>query len=368
MSVPFFDITRQNQALNTEITAALRKVVDSGHYILGENVSLFEKEAAAYFGTDHAIGVASGTDALHLALLACDVKAGDEVITSPFSFVATAEAIAYCGATPVFADISPKSFNLDPAQIEAKITKRTRVILPVHLYGQACEMDKIIQIAKKHNLKIVEDCAQAFGAAFKGQKVGSFGDAGCFSFFPTKNIGCFGDGGLIISNNIDFSEKIRVLRGHGSRKTYHYEVVGYNSRLDEIQAAVLRVKMGIIEKLLQARRHNAALYRSQLAGIKMLTLPQETDGSFHTYNQFTLKLNNRDQLLGFLQDKKIGSMVYYPLSLHLQQAFLKFGNKAGDFPESEAAQNAVLSLPIFPELTEAEINEVISAIQSFANQ
>lgn len=362
MFVPFFDITRQNLSLKNELDAALSKVVASGHYILGENVSLFEKEIAAYCGTKHAVGVASGTDALHLALLACGVKAGDEVITSPFSFVATTEAIAYCGATPVFVDIKPNSFNLNPALIENKITNKTRAILPVHLYGQACEMDKINQIASRHNLKVVEDCAQAFGAAFKGQKVGSFGAAGCFSFFPTKNIGCFGDGGIITTHNDEIAHKIRILRGHGSSKTYHYEVIGFNSRLDELQAAVLRVKMVKIDSLLQARRRNAALYSKKLADIAALSLPIETDGAVHTYNQYTVRHGRRDQLLNHLRKNKIGSMVYYPLSLHLQPAFAHLGYQAGDFPESEAAQNSVLSLPIFPELTENEINAAIAAV------
>lgn len=365
MPVPFFDIKRQNERLKKELDAAIAKVISSGRFILGQNVSSLEKEIAAYCGVKYAVGVASGTDALHLALRACGIKEGDEVITSPFSFVATAEAIAYCGATPVFVDIEPKTFNIDATKIEERLTKKTKAILPVHLYGQACAMDKIMSIAKKHNLAVIEDCAQATGAEYQGKKVGALGDAGCFSFFPTKNLGCFGDGGMIVSNNEKIAQEVMVLRGHGSRKAYHHDLIGYNSRLDELQAAILRIKLPFLDGFIRARRENAALYCKYLKNVEQLLVPYESPRGKHTFNQFTIRAKDRDGLFKFLKNKGIGAMVYYPLSLHLQKAFASLGYKPGDFPESEAAQNEALSLPIFPELQPNEIEEVCTAIKEF---
>ncbi|MFH1684525.1 MAG: DegT/DnrJ/EryC1/StrS family aminotransferase [Candidatus Margulisiibacteriota bacterium] len=365
MTVPFFDIKRQNESLKKELDSAIAEVVKSGRFILGENVASLEKKVAAYCGVKHAVGVASGTDALHLALLACGVKPGDEVITSPFTFVATAEAISYCGAKPVFVDIEPTTFNLNPDKIEKSITKKTKAVLPVHLYGQACDMQKILQISQKHGLKVVEDAAQAIGAESNGQKVGSLGDTGCFSFFPTKNLGCFGDGGMITTNDDKVADELLVLRGHGSRKTYHYDIVGYNSRLDALQAAIILVKLPHLDSFSHKRRKNAEIYRDRLKDIAEITLPQELAGCKHVYNQYTVRIKNRDALFGFLKAKNIGSMVYYPLSLHLQTAFAGLGHKLGDFPESETAQNEVLSLPIFPELETAELEEACGAIKGF---
>lgn len=365
MSVAFFDITKQNQALEKEINIAIDSVVKSGRYILGENVAQLEKEIAAYCGTKYAVGVASGTDALHLALRACGVKEGDEVITSPFTFVATAEAISYCEATPVFVDIEPKTFNIDATGIEKRVTRKTKAILPVHLYGQACEMGKIMEIAKRHGLKVIEDCAQAIGAECEGKKVGSFGDAGCFSFFPTKNLGCFGDGGMITTNDEKIAEEVKVLRGHGSRKTYHYDLIGYNSRLDELQAAILRAKLPHLDSYIKARRKNANLYHKNLKEVSELTLPHELKNAKHTFNQYTLKVKARDELFEFLKTKGIGAMVYYPLSLHLQAAFSRLGHKPGSFPESEAAQEEVLSLPTYPELNEEQVGEACLALRDY---
>ncbi len=365
MAVTFFDITKQNQALEKEIAASIDQVVRSGRYILGENVAALEKEVAAYCGTKYAVGVASGTDALHLALRACGVKPGDEVITPPFTFVATAEAIAYCGATPVFVDIEPKTFDLDPSKLEARISKKTRGILPVHLYGQACEMGKIMEIASRHGLKVIEDCAQAIGAEYDGKKAGSFGDAGCFSFFPTKNLGCFGDGGMITTSDEKIADEIKVLRGHGSRKTYHYDIIGYNSRLDELQAAILRVKLPHLESYIKARRKNANLYHKHLKNINEIALPFELKDARHTFNQFTARAQARDEVFEFLKTKGVASMIYYPLSLHQQKAFAHLKHKAGDFPRSEAAQDEVLSLPIFPEISEDQIEEVCLALQAY---
>jgi len=364
MVVPFFDITRQNEPLKKELHAALRSVADSGKYILGENVTAFENEFAAYCGTKHAIGVASGTDALHLALVAAGVGPGDEVITAPFTFVATAEAIAYCGAKPVFVDVEAKTFNIDPSKVAAKITKKTKAFLPVHLYGLACQMDPIVELAKKHNLAIIEDCAQATGSIYSNSKVGSFG-LGCFSFFPTKNLGCFGDGGIITTNSEDLSTELRVIRNHGTRKAYHHDIIGYNSRLDALQAAILRIKLAKIDKYVAQRRKNAAFYAESLKEIEQIALPTEAASDMHTYNQFTIMVDQRDALVSHLKGKSIGAMIYYPVSLHLQKAFAYLGHKSGDFPVCEDVQSKVLSLPIFPELKEAELAEVCSAIKEF---
>lgn len=366
MSVPFFDITRQNRALEKELNAAIIEVASSGRYILGKTVEEFEKHLAQYCGCKFAIGVASGTDALHLSLKAAGVGPGDEVITSPFTFVATAEAIAYCGAKPVFCDIQPKTFNLDPTRIESKLSKKTKAILPVHLYGLPCDMGRIMEIARKNQLSVVEDCAQAIGAEFDGKKAGAIGDAGSFSFFPTKNLGCFGDGGAITTNSDKIREDLLALRNHGSRKTYHYDMIGHNSRLDALQAAILSVKMPSLDVFFDKRANNAKIYDEQLSDLKEISLPSTSPNAKHVFNQYTIRIQKgRDELFGYLKDKNIGAMVYYPLSLHLQTAFASLGHKPGDFPQSEAAQNEVLSLPIFPELTEAEIKEACSTIRNF---
>ncbi|OGC21497.1 hypothetical protein A2291_03910 [candidate division WOR-1 bacterium RIFOXYB2_FULL_42_35] len=367
MAVNFFDITRQNSELKDKLSIAISNVINSGRYILGQVVSDLEKEFAKYCGTKHAVGVASGTDAIHLALRAAGIKTGDEIITSPFTFVATIEAIVYCGATPVFADIEPKTFNIDVSKIEGKLSNKTKAILPVHLYGLAAEMDKIMAIAKKHNLKVIEDCAQAAGAEFQGKKVGSFG-LGAFSFFPTKNLGCFGDGGMITTDSEEIVKELLALRNHGCHQTYHHEEIGFNSRLDALQAAVLKVKLPLLENYLFSRRENAKQYVEALKEIKEISLPEEPQGTKHTYNQFTIRIEDRDALHKYLQDRNIPSMVYYPISLHLQEAYQFMGYKPGDMPESEAAQNQVLSLPIFPELEQKEIAEICAAIKKFYNK
>lgn len=368
MVVNFFDITRQNSDLKGALSNALSAAVNSGRYILSENVASFEKEAAVYCQSPHSVGVASGTDALHLALRACGIGPGDEVITTPFTFVATAEAIVYCGATPVFVDIEPNSFNIDPKKIEEKINKKTKALLPVHLYGLACDMAPIMALAKKHHLKVVEDCAQAMGATSHGQQVGSIGDAGAFSFFPTKNLGCFGDGGLITAHDQKIIDELKVLRAHGSRKTYHHDIIGYNSRLDEIQAAILRVKLPHLNDFLAHRRQNAAHYFELLAGVGDLILPETPVNTTHTWNQFTVRTKKRDALLEALRGQGIGAMVYYPISLHLQKAFASLGYNPGDLPVAEAIQEEVLSLPIYPELSRGEIEDVAAAIRKFFNK
>ncbi len=366
MPVPFFDLTIQNSRIRKEIDAAVSSVIDSAHFILGPNVSELEKEAAAYHGAKFAVGVASGTDALHLALKACGIKEGDEVITTPFTFVATAEAISYIGAKPVFVDIDRDTFNIDPSQIKKMINKKTKAIIPVHLFGQAADMDPIMDIAKQHDVKVIEDSCQAIGAKYGGKHVSTIGDAGCLSFFPTKNLGGFGDGGMVITNNENIFNTVKILRGHGSRTTYHYDMVGHNSRLDEIQAAVLRIKLKYLDSWMEARRKTAGLYNKLLSGC--VGTPAEHEKARHVYNQYTIKAKDRNKLQEFLKSKGIGAMIYYPLALHLQKVYEHLGYKKGSLPACEKVQDEVLSLPVFPELTEAQITEVASAIREFSGK
>jgi len=313
----------------------------------------------------HAVGVASGTDALLLGLLGAGVRPGDEVITTPFTFVATAEVIEHAGARPVFVDIDEETFNLDPAQIEARVTERTRAILPVHLYGLACDMGAIGRIAARNKLKVVEDCAQATGSRWSGRLVGGIGDAGGFSFFPTKNLGALGDGGMVLTDNDTIAEKVRMLRGHGAKVRDHYELLGYNSRLDSLQAAVLSVKLPLLEMWNEQRRANAARYRELLGGVDEIALPVESPGARHTYNQFTILTARRDALRTHLQQHGVPTMVYYPRALHQQPVFAGLGYATGDFPVTERIQEEVLSLPIFPGLTPEQIATVAAAIKEF---
>jgi len=370
MTIPLVDLKAQHNSIKDDIDAAIRRVVQSGQFILGPEVKAFEDEVAAYCGTKYAVGVASGTDALHLALRASGIKPGDEVITTPFTFIATAESIAKCGAKPVFVDIDPKTCNIDPKQVELKITKKTKAILPVHLYGQPAAMDDILVIARKHNLKVVEDCAQAMGAEYKGKKVGSLGDAGCLSFFPSKNLGAYGDGGMVVTNDPQIAETVRILRVHGSKVTYQHVMHGFNSRLDALQAAVLRVKLKYLDRWNELRRAKAALYNrllSQVDGIEVLPFAK---GGKSSCNYYTIRLKdarlNRNELRKHLESKGIQTMVYYPLSLHLQEVYKYLGHKPGDFPQSERAQEQVLSLPMYPELSEAQIEEVVKEIERFS--
>jgi dTDP-4-amino-4,6-dideoxygalactose transaminase len=325
----------------------------------------FEGQMAEMHGVRHAIGVASGTDALLLGLIAAGVRPGDEVITTPFTFVATAEVIEHAGARPVFVDIEASTFNLDPAQIEARVTARTRAIIPVHLYGLACDMDAIGAIAARHKLKVVEDCAQATGSLWKGRPVGGIGDAGAFSFFPTKNLGALGDGGMVLTDDDALAEKVQMLRGHGAKVRDHYELLGYNSRLDSLQAAALSVKLPLLAGWNAARRANAARYGELLDGLPGLALPSETPGAVHTYNQFSILTERRDALRAHLQQRGVPSMVYYPKALHQQPLFAGLGYATGDFPVTERVQEQVLSLPIFPGLTAGQIETVAAAIREF---
>ena len=378
--IPLCDLKRQYQTLKPEIDAAMQEVAADARYILGPNVAAFEREAAEYCGAAAAVGVASGTDALRLALRALNVGPGDEVITSPFTFVATSEAIGILGARPVFADIDRDTLNLDPKWVEAAITPRSNAILPVHIYGQPCDMDPIMRVAGRHKLRVVEDCAQSIGAAYKGQSTGTFGDAGCFSFFPSKNLGCFGDGGMVVGNDAKLIERVEILRRHGGRVKYHHEELGLNSRLDELQAAILRVKLPHLPRWESLRREHAYHYNRLFADMPEIVCPHELslDGPFvpldqksaHAgrlvecvYHQYTIQADNRDKLCERLKAAGIGNAVYYPIPLHLQKVHAQLGYRLGCFPNAERACERCISLPIFPELEEGQIETVAATVR-----
>ncbi len=361
--IQMVDLKRQYVSLKTEIDSAIQDVLDKTSFILGENVSTLENEIATYHNVPHAVGVGNGTDALLLALRGCGIGPGDEVITTPFTFIATAEVIAQIQAIPVFVDIRPDTFNIDPEKIEEKITERTRVIMPVHLFGHPADMDPIVRTAEKHDLKIIEDCAQAFGAEYRGRKVGTFGDCACFSFFPSKNLACYGDGGMVITGNEDAASTIRMLRNHGSRIKYHHSILGYNSRLDEIQAAIVRVKLKRIDEFNELRRKNADLYRTHI-GRDDLILPSEERDCRHVYHQFTVRSKRRNSLAEALKEEGISSAIYYPVPLHRQEVFASLISDASDLGESETSASEVLSLPMFPELSEEEIHRIADVINN----
>jgi dTDP-4-amino-4,6-dideoxygalactose transaminase len=369
VEIPLTDLKAQYISIKGEIDAAIQGVIEKDQFILGPEVEGFEKEIASYCGTKFAVGVASGTDALCLTLRACGIKPGDEVITTPFTFIATAEVITQCGAVPIFVDIDRRTYNIDPGKIESKITSKTRAIIPVHLYGQPAEMEQILQLSKKYNLKVIEDCAQALGAEYKGNKVGSIGDAGCLSFFPAKNLGAYGDGGMVVTSNHQIAETVGMLRKHGSKVSYYHLLPGFNSRLDTLQAAILNVKLKHLDSWNKLRRDKALLYTELLKRIDGIETPYVNKYKISSANYYTIRLQDpnvrRDELSKYLQSKGIATAVYYPLSLHLQEVYKPLGYKLGDFPESELAQEQVLSLPIFPELSETQIKEVVSEIEKF---
>lgn len=370
MKVPMLDLTIQYDQLKDEMNEAIQEVLRSARFILGPNVQKLEKDVAEYSHVGYGVGVGNGSDAIHIALEACGVKAGDEVITTAFTFFATAGAIARIGAIPVFVDIDPRTYNIDPSKIEEKITEKTKAIVPVHLYGQTADMDPIMELAKKYNLHIVEDAAQAIGAEYKGKKVGEFSSAACFSFFPTKNLGAYGDGGMIITNDADIAEKCRVIRVHGSKPKYYHHVLGYNSRLDELQAAILNVKFPHLDRWSELRREKANNYTTLLKeqlGDRVVT-PYEAEGHHHIFHQYTIRVENRDELQKYLQEQGVSTMVYYPKPLHLQPVFAELGYKEGDLPITEEVSNQVVSLPMFPELTLEQQQYVVSKIAEFYNK
>ncbi len=366
--VPFLDLQAQFAAIRAETLSSVERVLENQHFILGSEVKALEADVARLVECQFAIGCASGSDALLLALMALEIGPGDEVITTPFTFIATAGSIARLGARPVFVDINPDDFNLDPQKIEEVITSRTRAILPVHLFGRPADMDAILEIAEASNLTVIEDAAQSIGARWKGKAVGSLGRIGCFSFFPSKNLGGAGDGGMVTTNDPVLAERLRVLRVHGSRSKYQYELVGINSRLDELQAAILRVKFPHLEKWTSLRERNADRYRSIFRQFKLndvVRLPSAMPGSGHVYNQFTIRTPQRDEIREYMRQQGIATEVYYPRPLHLQEAFAYLEYESGDFPEAERASDEVMALPIFAELTEDQQQHVVSAIATF---
>jgi len=357
MAISMLDLKSEYAQIKNEIDTAVKDVLASGAFILGPNVSAFEKEFAQYSGVKHAVGVASGTDALFLSLKAIGIGQGDEVITSPLTFFATSEAISYTGAKPVFVDVDPATHNIDASKIEKAVTKKTKAIIPVHLWGLPADMDPVMRIAKQHGLSVVEDCAQAAGAQYNSKRTGSMGTTGCFSFFPTKNLGCYGDGGMITTDDDNVYEKLKLLHLHGSRSRGVHEMIGYNSRLDEIQAAILRVKLRYLDKWNDVRRKNAAHYTFVLssAGIKC---PAEPKGSRHVYHQYTVEVPNRETVMKKLSEKGVPAFVYYPNPLHLQKAYDDLGYKKGDMPASEKIGAMMLSIPVHPELSEDSVKMI----------
>ncbi len=379
-SIPLLDLKAQYATIREEIREALDRVIESQHFILGPEVEALEKEIASYSQCEFGIGVSSGTDALLVALMAIGLEPGDEVITTPYSFFATAGAIARLGGLPVFVDIDPLTYNIDPVAIEAAITEQTRAIIAVHLFGQMADMDPIMRIARGNRLDVIEDAAQAIGAEYKGRRAGSIGHLGCFSFFPSKNLGGFGDGGMVTTNDPGLADQIKLLRNHGYRPKYYNKVVGGNFRLDALQAAVLRVKLKHLDDWTAARQRNAANYRPllRLAGLlandsstttvtdsQPIAVPLEASVSRHIYNQFVVRCAFRDLLMAHLRDRGIGTEVYYPVPLHLQECFRDMGYRSGQFPVSERAASEVLALPIYPELPEGSLATVVDVIADF---
>lgn len=359
--VPFVDLKSQYQSIREEINAAVLGALESTQFVLGKDVAAFEEEFSAYSGASYGMGVNSGTSALHLALLAAGVGPGDEVITVPFTFVATVAAIWYTGARPVFVDIDPSTYTMDPKQIEAAITEKTKAILPVHLYGQPADMDPILEVARRHNLVVIEDAAQAHGAEYKGRRVGGIGDLGCFSFYPGKNLGAYGEGGMVVTNNPEYARTIRMLRDWGAERKYEHVLKGYNYRLEGVQGAILRVKLRYLEGWTEARRANARHYQALLQDSGLI-LPKEAENTRHVFHVFAVLTDDRAALQKRLQDDGVQTGIHYPIPVHLLPAYSDLGYVEGQFPHSEYAATHELSLPMYPELTLAQIENVVEAI------
>ena len=365
MKVPFLDLNAHHAPHFEEFETAIRSVIASGAFAGGPFVAEFEKDFAAYCGTSHAIGMGHGTEALWLSLLACGVGQGDEVITSPGTFMATAEAISYCGARPVFVDVDETTYNIDPAQLEMALTEKTRAIMPVHLFGQMADMDPILAFAKKHELHVIEDACQAHGATYKGRRAGSMGDAGCFSFYPGKNLGAFGEAGAVVTNSEELTRNLQMLRDHGQSRKYQHAKIGWNARMDGIQGAVLKIKLRHLEAANARRREHAACYRELLSGVEEIVLPVEAWYSHHVYHIFAIRVANRDGLMKHFTDAGIGCGINYPTPVHLQEAYRDLGHREGDFPIAEKSANEFVSLPMYPELTKSQIKEVARQIKDY---
>jgi len=362
IKVPYLDLKAQYQSIKPEIEAVLARVLESGQFVLGPEVVVFEQDFAAYCGTTECIALNSGTSALHLALLAAGVGPGDEVITVPFTFVASVAAVLYTGARPVLVDIDPRSFTMDPAAVEAAITPRTKAILPVHLYGQPADMDPIIDVARRHRLVVIEDAAQAHGAKYKGRAVGSIGDLACFSFYPGKNLGAYGEGGAVTTNNVEYARTIRMLRDWGQDRKYHHTLRGYNYRMEAFQGAILGVKLRHLDRWTECRRAIVQQYNSQLADCDV-RIPAEMPWAHHVYHVYTIRADDRDALQAALTAEGIQSGIHYPVPVHLQPAYSDLGYGAGAFPQSEKAAREVLSLPLYPELSSKSVTEVVNAVK-----
>jgi dTDP-4-amino-4,6-dideoxygalactose transaminase len=367
-AVPLLDLKAQYAAIKDEVDAAIARVVASQQFINGPDVEALEQEVARYCGTAHCVGVSSGSDALLVALMALDIGPGDEVITTPYTFFATVGAVVRVGARPVLADIDPATFNVSPAEVAARVTPRTRAVIPVHLFGQCAEMGPILEVARRHNLAVIEDAAQALGAEYQGRRAGSLGTLGCFSFFPSKNLGAFGDGGAVVTNDAALAARVRCLRGHGAEPKYHHKIVGGNFRLDTLQAAVLRVKLKHLDAWTARRQANAAFYDAALGSDARLRPYVQTPAvtqSRHVFNQYVVRLSERDAAWSHLKKQRVGCEVYYPQPMHLQECFARLGYIRGDFPESEKAALTTLALPIYPELTRAQLQHVVGALTAF---
>lgn len=363
MKVPFLDLQAHHVPLRAEINRAIAQVIDASAFAGGPFVEDFERDFAAYCGCEHAIGVGNGTDALWLALLACNIGAGDEVITVPSTFMATAEAITYCGATPVFVDIDERTYTMDPARLELAFSSKTKAIIPVHLFGQTADMDPILEFARDRGLFVVEDAAQAHGAEYKGRKAGTLGDAGCFSFYPGKNLGAFGEAGAVVTNAARINERIRILRDHGQARKYHHSMIGWNCRMDGIQGAVLQVKLKHLNSGNALRRKHAADYNEAFRELEAVIVPTEAGWGKHVYHVYALRVPERDTLVAHLNEAGVGCGIHYPVPVHLQQAYRGLGYRRGTFRVSEETSAEFISLPMYPELTKTDLSTVIEAVE-----
>ena len=363
MNVPFLDLSAQHAPLRGEIDAAIQEVIESNAFAGGPFVSQFEENFADYCGCQYAIGLGSGTEALWLTLLAIGVGPGDEVITVPMTFIATAEAITYCGARPVFVDVDERTFTMNPTALRAAITPRTKAIVPVHLFGQSADMDPILEVAREHGLFVIEDACQAHGAEYKGRKVGALGDAGCFSFYPGKNLGAFGEAGATVTSDVALQERIRALRDHGQTRRYHHAMVGWNSRMDGIQAAVLRIKLRHLDRANERRRSHAANYDRLFIEVEEVMTPYTADYARHVYHVYAIRTPERDNVMQHLKDNGIGCGLHYPIPVHLQECYRSLGYKIGAFPISELCAREFLSLPMFPELTSSQMEWVVGGVK-----